>query len=157
MMNFRILAVAVAVLLPTWLAGSALAADHTAHKHAAPMNAAQPADPQAAIPEVMKALLGTQDNPLTVQPVVVAGDWAIAGWLQGDKGGRALLKHGDKGWAIHLCSGASLKDAKALMQIGVEENQAQTLAADLNQAEAALGPKQIALYDSFEGTMLMQQ
>ena len=31
------------------------------------------------------------NNPLKINPIVVENDYAIAGWSQGDKGGRALL------------------------------------------------------------------
>jgi periplasmic copper chaperone A len=148
-MNLHILAATLVISVSLGTAG-------LAHDHAATTDAIQPADPQLAIPEVMKALFETPDNPLSVTPVVVAGDWAVADWSQGDKGGRALLKHGDKGWAIHLCSGASLKDAKALQQIGIAQSQAQSLAAGLARAEAALSHAHVALYDSFEGTMLME-
>lgn len=127
--------------------------DHSGHAASADM--AQPDDAKLAIPMVMKALFETPDNPLSVDPVVVNGNWAVASWAQGEKGGRALLKKGEKGWSIHLCSGASLKDAAALKQIGLEEASATKIAAELATTEAALGEKQIALFDSFEGTMMI--
>ncbi|MEN9895742.1 MAG: hypothetical protein RIR97_1594, partial [Pseudomonadota bacterium] len=131
-------------------------AKHEDHmNHAASADMAQPEDAKRAIPMVMKALFETPDNPLYVDPVVVDGAWAVASWAQGEKGGRALLKKGEKGWSIHLCSGASLKDAAALKQIGLEDASATKIAADLATAEAALGEKQIALFDSFEGTMMI--
>lgn len=131
-------------------------ADHNAHhQHAATADIEQPADPMAAIPLVMKALFETEGNPLAVEPVIVSGDWALAGWIQGEKGGRALMKKGDKGWAIHLCSGASLKDQATLEQIGIPTAEAKTIAEQNAAAEAALGADKIALFDSFEGTMMM--
>ena len=38
------------------------------------------------ITHVMKAQFDTPENPLTVEPVTVGGDFAVAGWRQGDKG-----------------------------------------------------------------------
>ena len=67
------------------------------HDHAASADMEQPADPLQAIPLVMKALFETPENPLAVEPVIVDGHWAVAGWAQGEKGGRALLKKGEKG------------------------------------------------------------
>ena len=125
------------------------------HDHAASADMLQPADPQMAIPMVMKAIFETPEKPLSVEPVIVDGDWAIAGWAQDGKGGRALLKKGEKGWAIHLCSGASLKDAAALSKIGIASDAAKNLSTALNVAESKIDPSKVALFDSFEGTMMM--
>nr|WP_245278027.1 copper uptake system-associated protein [Rhizobium leguminosarum] len=32
------------------------------------------------------------DKPLDIAPVVIQADWAIVGWRQDGRGGRALLK-----------------------------------------------------------------
>jgi periplasmic copper chaperone A len=125
--------------------------------HAAAADMAQPADANMAIPMVMKALFETPEKPLSVEPVIVDGDWAIASWAQDGKGGRALLKKGEKGWAIHLCSGASLKDAAALHKMGIAEASATKLSEGLNSSEATLGAEKIALFDSFEGTMMISE
>jgi hypothetical protein len=139
--------------------GDAAKNEHDAHNmhaaHAGATDMEQPADPMHAIPMVMKALFETEGNPLTVEPVIVEGDYAIAGWAQAGKGGRALLKKGEKGWTIHLCSGASLKDANALVHMGLSEAQAKSAAEKLAAAEATLGADKIALFDSFEGTMMV--
>ncbi len=115
----------------------------------------QPENALEAIPVIMKAQFETPENPLVVEPVVVDGDWAVASWAQDGKGGRALLKKGEKGWAIHLCSGASLRDATALTKMGIAQASAIKLADGLNSAEAHLGAEKIALFDSFEGTMMI--
>lgn len=129
------------------------AADHK--QHAGMTDMEQPADPMHAIPMVMKALFETHGNPLSVEPIVVEGDFAIASWSQAGKGGRALLKKGEKGWSIHLCSGASLKDANALHHMGMSKEAAKAAAAALAKAETSLGAEKIAQFDSFEGTMMV--
>ena len=43
-----------------------------------------------------------------VDPVVVEGDHAIAGWVQGDMGGRAHLRRKGHDWQLVLCSGDPL-------------------------------------------------
>lgn len=110
-----------------------------------------------AIAAMQKAMFDTPDNPLDMGPIVVAGDYAISGWAQGGTGGRALLRKTDKGWGIHLCAGAGLKDAAELVKIGVPETEAAELASLLAEAEAKLPPETIALYDSFDGTMMVDE
>ena len=114
-------------------------------------------DPQRDIPATMKALFETPEKPLAIQPVVSHGDWAVAGWVQDGRGGRALLKKGLDGWAVHLCSGDSLKNADALEKIGLSRDDAQAIATDLATAEAKLDAKTLALFSSFEGTVMMDQ
>nr|WP_280950613.1 copper uptake system-associated protein [Rhizobium esperanzae] len=110
---------------------------------------------EQAIPAGLKTMFETPDKPLTVMPVVVEGDWAIAGWQQDGRGGRALLKKGHAGWSVHLCSGDSLRDAAALEKIGLSKDVATGLAAKLKQAETGLDPRVLALFASFEGTVMM--
>ena len=152
MTNWK-LAAALAAMLA--LAGGASAHDPKQHEHHGAVAVEQPADPMAAIPMVMKAMFEKPDSPLTVEPVVVEGDWAVAGWAQAGNGGRALMKKGEKGWAVHLCSGAGIRTAEGLKASGIPAAEAEKLAANLNAAEAKLGAERIALYDSFEGTVMM--
>ena len=110
-----------------------------------------------AITHMQKALFDTPDNPLAMGPIVIAGDYAVSDWSQGGVGGRALLRKTETGWAIHLCSGAALKEAAALVQIGVPDEVAAQLAEQIAAAEADLPADQVALYDSFDGTMMVDE
>ncbi|NEJ71433.1 copper uptake system-associated protein [Rhizobium phaseoli] len=112
-------------------------------------------DPQQVIPARLKAMFETPDKPLDIAPVVVQADWAIASWRQDGRGGRALLKKTHHGWSIYLCSGDGLKDAGTLEKIGISANDAAGLAAKLKDAEAGLDPSALALFSSFEGTVMM--
>ncbi|UWU31795.1 copper uptake system-associated protein (plasmid) [Rhizobium sp. WSM1274] len=114
-----------------------------------------PDDPQQTIPKTLKTMFETADKPLTVEPVVVQADWAIAGWQQDGRGGRALLKKGHHGWRVHLCSGDGIKDAASLQKIGLSTDDAAALAAKLRDAETTIDPKVLALFASFEGTVMM--
>jgi copper(I)-binding protein len=125
------------------------------HAHAASTDMPQSEDPAVAIPAVMKAIFETGDSKLAVDPVVVQGDFAVAGWVQDGKGGRALLKKGHKGWAIHLCSGDSLKDAANLAKVGMSQADAQAMADKLATAESSVDPETLKLFASFEGTVMM--
>ena len=113
-------------------------------------------DDKHAITHLMKGMFDTPDNPLSVDPVVVLGDNAIAGWVQGDKGGRALLWRVDGQWQIRLCSGDGLKDPKLLENANISAADAKTLVAELTAAEAALDPEILAKFASFEGTMVIE-
>ena len=121
------------------------------------MDMSSAADGEAAksIPAILKTMFETAEKPLTVEPVVVQNDWAIAGWQQDGRGGRALLKKTHHGWAVHLCSGDSIKNAAALEKIGLTAADASALAAKLASAEASLDPNVLSLFASFEGTVMM--
>ncbi|MDR6669284.1 copper uptake system-associated protein [Rhizobium sp. 1399] len=111
--------------------------------------------PEEAIPATLKTMFERPDKPLTILPVVVRNDWAIAGWQQDGRGGRALLKKGHHGWSVFLCSGDGIRQAAALEKAGLSADDAKALAADLAEAEARLDPKVLALFASFEGTVMM--
>lgn len=113
-------------------------------------------DDKHAIIHLMKSMFDTPDNPLTVDPVVVVGDNAIAGWVQGEKGGRALLWRVDGQWQIRLCSGDGLKDPKLLENANIPAADVKTLIAELTVAEATLDPAVLAKFSSFEGTMVIE-
>jgi hypothetical protein len=67
----------MALVLLTVVSTAAGAQDHTA---------------EATIKALMAAQFDRPEQRLMVNPVVVEGDHAIAGWVQGDMGGRALLR-----------------------------------------------------------------
>ncbi|SMC88722.1 copper uptake system-associated protein [Rhizobium sp. RU36D] len=145
------------------LTAPAYATDHSNHNahaaHGAAAGHAAPAPTGDAVTDIsakLKAMFETEGHPLAVNPVVVSGDWAIAGWAQDGKGGRALLKKKGEGWSIHLCSGDSLKEASALKQIGLPAADAEGLAAKLAEAEKPLDPSLLALFASFEGTVMVE-
>lgn len=112
-------------------------------------------DPAEHIIHVMKAQFDKPDNPLAVEPVSVVGDFAVAGWSQGGMGGRALLKRADGTWTIHLCAGAGLRQAQVLHEAGMDMASAEQLAALVAADEAKLDPAKPALYDSFQGTVMI--
>ncbi len=117
--------------------------------------AATPAD-EAAIRKVMTATWDKAESLLEISPVVVSGTRAVAGWTQGERGGRALTlrsKHGD--WSVLACGGDGLRDAKALAMTGMPEPTARTLAAALATAEARLPASRLTKFSTFEGLIRM--
>lgn len=120
--------------------------------HAAP---AVTGDAVVDITSILMAQFDTPETPLTVAPVTVQGTAAIAGWAQDGRGGRAFLRQDDKGWFIELCAGSSLMLPATLQSLGLSETDATALLEKATAAEAALGAETIALFDSFDGTLMV--
>lgn len=127
------------------------ATTHPAPSPAGQMQVSHATDDAGQITHLLKASFDKPDAPLSVEPVVVAGEWAVAGWVQQQAGGRALLKQSDGSWHVHLCTGASLKEASSLEKMGVPAERAAELALALAEAEKPLPAEKIALFDSFKG------
>jgi len=107
---------------------------------------------------IKELLMETFDKPgarLVVDPVVVAGDHAIADWSQATLGGRALLRRRVDKWTLILCSGDGIISADALQQAGVPKDDAVNLSARLKAAESTMSVERRALLATFEGTVLM--
>lgn len=113
------------------------------------------ASDQDAIRAVMMQTFDKPEERLAVDPVVASGDHAIAGWSQGDMGGRALLRKKGHAWEIVLCAGDDLKKADVLTKVGLPAAAANTLSASLAAAEAKLPPDRLALFSKFEGLVMV--
>jgi periplasmic copper chaperone A len=100
---------------------------------------------------VIKKQFDKPGDPLTVAPVSVEGDSAVAGWSQSGRGGRAFLQRDKHQWSIALCGGAGLTQADVLQSTGMKPDAALRLAKAVAAAEAKLGAQQSKLFDSFEG------
>jgi hypothetical protein len=107
---------------------------------------------------IRAAMMKTWDKPdarLVVDPVVVSGDHAIAGWSQGDMGGRALLRKKGHAWDVVLCAGDDLKKTDVLTKVGLPAAAAKALSASLATAEAKVPPDRLALFSKFEGLVMV--
>ena len=110
------------------------------------------------IRHLMMAMFDKPDAPLDVGPVVIVDDRAIAGWTQGEMGGRALLRESTDGtWTLVLCAGDGLKAAATLEQAGIPTAQATAMATALAEAERPLDPARLALFSRFEGVVMMDE
>jgi hypothetical protein len=107
--------------------------------------------------EEIRALIGaTWDKPdskVETDPIVVSGRHAVASWTQGVRGGRALLKRDDKGWAVVLCSGDPLTRTAWLVEAGVPEDNALQIAEKLTAAEAQIPTARRAQFSLFDGAV----
>ena len=105
----------------------------------------------------IRALIGaTWDKPeskVQTDPVVIAGDHAVASWTQGDHGGRALLRRAAGRWTVVLCSGDPLRQAAWLAEAGVPGPDAERIAAQLAAAEALVPTDRRSKFSLFEGTV----
>lgn len=107
------------------------------------------ADDAGAIRQLIARTYDKPDSKVVTDPIALAGDHAVADWLQGDMGGRALLRRTAGQWQIVLCSGDALKSAKVLQESGVPASQARQLAERLAALERGLPHAVIARFDSF--------
>lgn len=108
------------------------------------------------IEHVMKAQFDKPDAPLKVFPVTVEGDYAVAGWVQNKRGGRALLKKHADSWTIVVCGGDGLRNADVLVQTGMGIAAAEILAKKVQQAELSLSKQQLKQLALFEGVVKIE-
>ena len=110
---------------------------------------------EAAIAQVLKQRLETPGAELIVDPVAADGAFAVAGWTQGDKGGRALLQKGSKGWLLVLCGGESLRSMQGLTRLGVPQHQAVEITKELAREEKNVSAERLAKMARFPGEVRM--
>lgn len=103
-------------------------------------------DDVGAIRHLMMATFDKPDARLTVEPVTVFNDVAIAGWSQGELGGRALLRKKHDKWVLTLCSGDALKEVKSLQHFGLTAEEAAAMASAVIEAESRINPALVARF-----------
>jgi len=124
----------------------------------APENGASANVEKPAIEALLHATFDRPDETLVLEPIVTSGDFAVVGWVQGERGGRALLKKEKvRGWRVFVCAGDHLKAAAGMMQSSVPDVDAAKMAADLAQAEARLPKESLAKMASFGQPIIMAE
>jgi periplasmic copper chaperone A len=106
---------------------------------------------------VMKSMFEKVDAPVTIAPISVEGDYAVAGWVQGGRGGRAFLQKFKDQWAIAVCGGSGLTQASAMQSIGMKSIAATRLASAVVLAESKLDEDRRRLLDGFKGMVKVEQ
>jgi hypothetical protein len=109
------------------------------------------------ITSVMKKMFEKPNAPLTVTPISVEGEFAVASWIQGGRGGRAFLQKDKDQWFIAVCGGSGLTQADVLQSIGMNPDAAARLAAKVVASEGKLGADRHKLLDGFEGMVKVEQ
>lgn len=112
-------------------------------------------DDQKAIGLLLHRMFDKPNATMTVEPIVVAGDSAIADWAQDQMGGRAVLRRKQGAWTLILCAGDAIRSQEALTKVGVPADDARRLAGDLAAAEARLPSERVAMFSRFEGLVMM--
>ncbi|HJW82506.1 MAG TPA: copper uptake system-associated protein [Acidiferrobacterales bacterium] len=101
----------------------------------------------------IRALIGREfDRPgaaVVSDPIVSEREFALADWVQGEKGGRALLRKKDGRWAIMLCAGDEIREAGGMVKAGVPQPIASALASRLASAESNLPASQVKMFGRF--------
>jgi len=121
--------------------------------HGKPAGARSGVTDEQAVEHAMKALFDKPQSPLKVAAVSVEGDYALAGWIQDQRGGRALLKKDHGKWMIHLCGGDGLKAASYLAQTGMSAATANRPASRMAAVERKLPADQVAKFAMFDGVV----
>ena len=104
-----------------------------------------------SIEHVLKALFEKPEAPLKVSPVSIEGEYAVAGWLQDQRGGRALLKKEMSKWSILVCGGDGLTQASVLTMTGMPGSTARRLETKVIAAEKDLPVDQVRKFGLFDG------
>ena len=110
-----------------------------------------------AVRHLLHATFDKPESRLVVDPVVVATEYAIAGWTQGDMGGRALLRGKEGRWTLILCAGDEIKTPEALRRVGLSAHAAVSLAQALAKAEQGMSAERLAMFARFEGLVHMDE
>jgi hypothetical protein len=107
------------------------------------------------ISHAMKAIWDSPEAPLVVEPIVIEGDYALAGWTQLTRGGRALLKSRHGEWNVHMCGGDGLNDVETLTMAGMSTEAAGRLVKNTSEAEAKLPAEVTAKLSTFGDNMVV--
>ncbi|SNC61213.1 copper uptake system-associated protein [Polynucleobacter victoriensis] len=106
---------------------------------------------QEQIKQLMKHQFDKPHAPLSVAPIAVVGDHALASWIQIDSGGRALLVRHHGKWSIALCGGDGLTQVDVLEKTGMSKQVAAQLSKQLVEGESKLSPKHKKMFSMFKG------
>ena len=110
------------------------------------------ADDQSAQQEIAKLISKFYDKPnhkVVTTPIAVVDEYALADWMQGERGGRALLQRVKGNWTIMACGADGLKDLSTLTKAGIPSAKAQSLVSKLTAAEKSVDPHRLHLFSLF--------
>jgi hypothetical protein len=110
---------------------------------------------QSSISRLLHGMFDKPTETLSVEPIMISGNHAIADWAQGEMGGRALLRRQHQSWTLILCAGDGIKSKEALLKAGVPAADAERLERDMTVAEAELAPGKAAMFSRFEGLVMI--
>lgn len=115
------------------------------------------AEPKDEVIRAIKLQWEKPDHLVAVPVVAVQQEFAIADWLQGNHGGRAMLRKMHGTWQTLACGDAKMKTVAQLKLFGVPEPQAQMLIQVLNAQEQYLTQEELQAINGFSGIMELRQ
>lgn len=120
-------------------------------------NAASAGPNEDAVRHLLHSTFDKPESRLVVDPIAVADGYAMAGWTQGDTGGRALLQNKGGRWTLILCAGDGIRSADALRLAGLSPDAARNLSQALGNAERGVAAERLAMFAKFEGLVKMDE
>ncbi len=102
--------------------------------------------------EIQTLISTIYDKPnikVETSPIAVVDDYAVADWVQGQRGGRALLQRIKGKWTIMACGADGLKNLKTLTEAGIPAPTANNIIAKLTAAEKTVDPNRLHLFRLF--------
>ncbi|MEQ1767038.1 MAG: copper uptake system-associated protein [Methylotenera sp.] len=110
------------------------------------------ADDNASHLQIQAIISSTYDKPdhkVETSPIAVIDDYAVADWIQGERGGRALLHRSNGKWIIMACGADGLKEVKTLTEAGIPDQTAKSLVTQLTTAEQSVSPDRLKQFSLF--------
>jgi hypothetical protein len=110
--------------------------------------AASVAEEKTAIAQALQAKYGVKSS-VSVEPIVLRNDYAVADFVQGDIGGRAVLQKHKGLWQVLVLTGQDARDAAYLVKIGVPQVEARALANMLVTSEKQVPEERLVKLDRY--------
>lgn len=109
-----------------------------------------------AVTQAIKLHWEQPNQPVEVLAVAVEKEFAIADWIQGERGGRAVLRKNNEDWQTLACGDAQIKNAQTLTQYGLSLPQAQAIVQQLQLEEQHIPAEKLQLIDEFSNVVDMR-
>jgi hypothetical protein len=107
------------------------------------------AEEKTAIINLVQSTYGGASGDMLIEPVVVRTKYGVADWVQGDGGGRALVRKEGGGWKVVATAGDEMRDVEFLTKAGVPEAEAKALVNSLIATERQLPEERLAKFDGY--------
>jgi hypothetical protein len=107
------------------------------------------AEEKTAIINLVQSAYGGSSGDMLIEPVIVRTKYGVADWVQGEGGGRALVRKEGGGWKVVATAGDEMRDVEFLTKAGVPEAEAKALVNSLIASERQLSDAKLAKFDSY--------
>ena len=104
---------------------------------------------EVQIQNVISEIYDKPNSKVVTNPISVKDNFAIADWIQGNRGGRALLKRTSNKWQIMACGGDGFKDINNLNAACIPNETAKSLLLELNRLEKSVDAHRLHLFSIY--------